>query len=123
MRIPEGWLRQFCDPPIDTLALAERLTMGGLEVESVDPAAPPFTAVVVARVLEVVPHPNAERLTLCRVDVGAAEPVQVVCGAPNVAAGLRVPCALSGAQLPGGIAIGAAEVRGVRSAGMLCSAR
>ncbi|MBV8210266.1 MAG: phenylalanine--tRNA ligase subunit beta [Burkholderiaceae bacterium] len=123
MRIPEGWLRQFCDPPIDTLALAERLTMGGLEVESVDPAAPPFTAVVVARVLEVVPHPNAERLTLCRVDVGAAEPVQVVCGAPNVAAGLRVPCALPGAQLPGGIAIGAAEVRGVRSAGMLCSAR
>jgi len=123
MRIPERWLRQFCDPPIDTHALAERLTMGGLEVESVEAAAPPFAGVVVARVLEVVPHPNAERLTLCRVDVGAAEPVQIVCGAPNVAAGLRVPCALPGAQLPGGMAIRAADVRGVRSAGMLCSAR
>ena len=123
MRIPEQWLRQFCDPPIDTQALAERLTMGGLEVESIEPVAAPFSGVVVAHVLQVEPHPNADRLKVCRVDVGAGEPAQIVCGAPNVAVGLRVPCALPGAVLPGGAAIGATAVRGIDSAGMLCSAR
>jgi phenylalanyl-tRNA synthetase beta chain len=123
MKIPEGWLRQFCDPPIDTRALAERLTMGGLEVEAIEPVAAPFTDVVVAQVLDVAPHPNADRLTVCRVDIGTAEPAQIVCGAPNVAVGLRVPCALPGATLPGGVKIAASTVRGVTSAGMLCSAR
>jgi phenylalanyl-tRNA synthetase beta chain len=123
VKIPEQWLRQFCDPPIDTRELAERLTMGGLEVESVEPAAPEFSGVVVARVLEVAPHPNADRLKLCRVDVGAGEPAQIVCGAPNVAADQRVPCALPGAVLPGDVSISATTVRGVASAGMLCSAR
>jgi len=123
VKIPEQWLRQFCDPPIDTQALAERLTMGGLEVEAIEPVAPPFSGVVVAQVLEVAPHPKADRLQVCRVDAGGAEPAQIVCGAPNVAAGQRVPCALPGALLPGGVSIGTAAVRGVASAGMLCSAR
>src|SRR6267378_172590 len=123
MKIPEGWLRQFCDPPIDTRSLADRLTMGGLEVEAIEPVAAPFSGVVVARVLQVAPHPNADRLKLCQVDVGAREPLQIVCGAPNVAPEQRVPCALVGAVLPGNVSIGATAVRGVPSAGMLCSAR
>ncbi|HEX4596726.1 MAG TPA: phenylalanine--tRNA ligase subunit beta, partial [Burkholderiaceae bacterium] len=123
MKIPEGWLREFCDPPIDTRALADRLTMGGLEVEAVEAVAAPFSDVVVAQVLQVGPHPNSDHLTVCRVDVGSSEPVQIVCGAPNVAAGQRVPCALPGAVLPGDRKIGTATLRGVASAGMLCSAR
>jgi phenylalanyl-tRNA synthetase beta chain len=123
VRIPESWLRQFCDPPIGTEELAERLTMGGLEVESIEPVAPPFSGVVVARVASVGPHPNADRLKLCEVDVGAGVTARIVCGAPNVAAGQLVPCALPGAELPGGVSIGATTVRGVASAGMLCSAR
>jgi phenylalanyl-tRNA synthetase beta chain len=123
VRIPEQWLRQFCDPPLDTQTLAERLTMGGLEVEAVEPVAPPFSGVVVGRVLQVSPHPNADRLTLCEVDVGAAAPIRIVCGAPNVEPGLLVPCALPGAVLPGGVSISATSVRGVPSNGMLCSAR
>ncbi|HEY4037504.1 MAG TPA: phenylalanine--tRNA ligase subunit beta, partial [Burkholderiaceae bacterium] len=123
MKIPEGWLREFCDPPIDTRALADRLTMGGLEVEAVEAVAAPFSDVVVAQVLQVGPHPNSDHLTVCRVDIGSSEPVQIVCGAPNVAAGQRVPCALPGAVLPGDRKIGTATLRGVPSAGMLCSAR
>src|SRR5512143_3271759 len=99
MRISESWLRSFVDPPIDTAALAERLTMAGLEVEGNEPAAPPFTGVVVARILAVAPHPNADRLRLCTVDAGGA-PLAIVCGAPNAAAGMTVPCALEGAKLP-----------------------
>jgi phenylalanyl-tRNA synthetase beta chain len=123
VKIPEQWLRQFCDPPMDTQSLAERLTMGGLEVEAIEPVAPPFLGVVVARVLQVAPHPNADKLQVCRVDVGDGEPVQIVCGAPNVAPELRVPCALPGAKLPGAVSIGKATMRGVESMGMLCSAR
>lgn len=123
MRVPEGWLRQFCDPPMGTEALADRLTMGGLEVEAIEAVAPPFSGVVVASVLSVEPHPKADRLKLCRVDTGRGEPVQIVCGAPNVESGLRVPCALPGAALPGGTSIAVTAVRGVTSHGMLCSAR
>ena len=122
MRIPEGWLRQYCDPPIDTRSLADRLTMGGLEVEAIEAVAPAFSDVVIARVLQVAAHPNADHLTVCRVDVGAREPLQIVCGAPNVAVDQRVPCALPGAVLPGDIKIGTRTMRGVASAGMLCSA-
>ncbi len=122
MRVSEAWLRTFVDPPIDTAALAERLTMSGLEVEGNEPAAPPFEGVVVARILAVAPHPNADRLRLCTVDAGGA-PLAIVCGAPNAAAGMTVPCALEGAKLPGGLAIRRAAVRGVESQGMLCSAK
>ncbi|TMG71425.1 MAG: phenylalanine--tRNA ligase subunit beta, partial [Betaproteobacteria bacterium] len=96
--------------------------MGGLDVESVEPVAPPFDKVVVGRVLEVAEHPNADRLSLCKVDVGGGAPLAIVCGAPNVIAGMKVPVALVGARLPG-VEITQAKVRGVESNGMLCSAK
>ena len=128
MQFPESWLRAFCNPDLDTLQIAERLTMAGLEVESIAPVAPPFSGVVVGAILSVEPHPNADRLRVCRVDVGRGEPLQIVCGAPNARAGIRVPCALTGAELPPGehgqpLTIGVGKLRGVDSYGMLCSAR
>src|SRR5664279_5531605 len=131
MQFPESWLREFCDPPISTAELAERLTMAGLEVENLRPAAPPFHGVVVAEVLSVAPHPNADRLRVCRVDVGGGETLEIVCGAPNVRAGIKVPCARVGAELPPATQGEGAEpfrieigrIRGVESRGMLCSAR
>jgi phenylalanyl-tRNA synthetase beta chain len=122
MKFPESWLRSFCDPPLSTEALADRLTMIGLEVEEVGSAAPPFSSVVVGRVLSVERHPAADKLSVCVVDDGSGTRT-IVCGAPNVAPGLRVPCALPGAVLPGGLAISPVTMRGVRSEGMLCSAR
>ena len=103
--------------------LAHLLTMAGLEVETLEPVAPPFSKVVVGEVLEVASHPNADRLSLCKVDVGGARPLAIVCGAPNVAAGMSVPCALVGARAARRTRDQAAEVRGVDSQGMLCSAR
>ncbi len=130
MQFPESWLREFCDPPIGTAELAEKLTMAGLEVENLRKVAPPFHGVVVAKVLSVAPHPNADRLRLCEVDVGAAETLAIVCGAPNVRAGMKVPCALVGAELPPAkegatepFKIEVGKIRGVESRGMLCSAR
>lgn len=121
MQFSEKWLRSFVDPEIDTAALSHLLTMAGLEVEELDPAAAAFTGVVVAEVLSVAPHPDADRLRVCQVNAGG-EPLQIVCGAPNVAAGMKVPCAIVGAKLPG-IDIKRAKLRGVESSGMLCSAR
>ena len=123
MRFSERWLRTLVDPPIDGAELAHRLTMAGLEVEERTSAAPPFSGVVVARVLEVGRHPNADRLTVCSVDAGKGKPLTIVCGAPNVAAGMSAPCALIGAQLPEGLAIKPLAMRGVASEGMLCSAK
>jgi len=130
MQFPESWLREFCDPPIGTAELAEKLTMAGLEVENLRPVAPPFRGVVVAKVLSVAPHPNADRLRVCEVDVGAAETLSIVCGAPNVRAGMKAPCALVGAELPPAkegasepFRIEVGKIRGVESRGMLCSAR
>jgi phenylalanyl-tRNA synthetase beta chain len=123
MQFSEQWLRQYADPAMDSDELAHRLTMGGLEVEESVPVAPPFTGVVVAHVLAVARHPNADKLTVCEVDAGTGARLSIVCGAPNVAAGLRVPCALEGAELPGGLRIRRTTMRGVESQGMLCSAR
>jgi phenylalanyl-tRNA synthetase beta chain len=129
MQFPESWLREFCDPPISTAELAQRLTMAGLEVEAMRPAAPPFHGVVVAEVLAVEPHPNADRLRVCRVDAGSGETLGIVCGAPNVRAGIKVPLARIGAELPpaqeggGAFRIEVGTIRGVESRGMLCSAR
>ena len=129
MQFPESWLREFCNPPLTTAELAETLTMAGLEVEELRPVAPPFSKIVVAQVLALEKHPNADRLNVCQVDAGTGAPLQIVCGAPNVAVGLKVPCALVGAELPpaeeGGapFAIKLGKLRGVESAGMLCSAR
>ena len=122
MKFSEHWLRTLADPPIGGDALADALTMAGIEVEGRAPVAPPFSGVVVGKVLSVERHPNADRLTVCRVDVGQDAPVSVVCGAPNVAAGVLAPLARVGAVLPAGLTIRQAAMRGVESQGMLCSA-
>ncbi|MGA2551829.1 MAG: phenylalanine--tRNA ligase subunit beta [Burkholderiaceae bacterium] len=129
MQFSEHWLRSFVDPPLTTDELAHLLTMGGLEVEDIHAVAPAFTGIVVGLVREVAKHPNADRLTVCTVDTGTDRDLQIVCGAPNVRSGIKVPCALVGARLPppqaGGEAfeIKLAQMRGVESQGMLCSAR
>lgn len=130
MQFPESWLREFCNPPITSEQLADLLTMSGMEVEDARPAAPPFTKVVVGEVLAVERHPNADRLTVCQVNAGTGEMLNIVCGAPNVRAGIKVPCALVGAELPSSeegsdkpFQIKLDKLRGVESQGMLCSAR
>ncbi len=128
MQFPESWLREFCNPPLCTQSLADTLTMGGLEVEDLRPVAPPFTQIVVGEIKEAAQHPNADRLRVCQVDVGQGALLNIVCGAPNARAGIRVPCALVGAQLPPGddgkpFEIKLGQLRGVESQGMLCSAR
>ena len=100
MKFSESWLRTLVSPELSSEALSHLLTMAGLEVEELDPVAPQFNDVVVAHVLEVTKHPDADRLNVCKVDTGRGEPTIIVCGAPNVAVGLRVPCALPGARLP-----------------------
>ena len=131
MQFPESWLREFCDPPLDTAQLAELLTMSGMEVEELRAVAPPFGGVVVGEVLSVARHPDADRLNVCQVNVGHGEPLNIVCGAPNVRVGIRVPCAMVGAELPPAdpkvseepFRIKLGRLRGVESQGMLCSAR
>ena len=131
MQFPESWLREFCNPPLDTQALANLLTMSGMEVEELRPVAPPFSGVVVAEIVEAEQHPNADRLRVCRVDAGPHSkdgPLQIVCGAPNARVGIKVPLALVGASLPPGedgkpFEIKTGKLRGVESFGMLCSAR
>jgi phenylalanyl-tRNA synthetase beta chain len=123
MKFSESWLRSLVDTQLSSEELSHLLTMAGLEVEGLEPVAPQFNDVVVARVLEVVKHPDADRLNVCKVDTGRGEATTIVCGAPNVAVGLRVPCALPGAKLPGDFTIKIAKVRGIESSGMLCSAK
>jgi phenylalanyl-tRNA synthetase beta chain len=123
MKFSELWLRTLCNPPLSTESLCDKLTMSGLEVEETTRAAPPFSHVVVARIEQVVPHPDADRLRVCIVDTGGGEKLQIVCGAPNAVAGMMAPCALEGATLPGGLIIKRANMRGVESRGMLCSAK
>ena len=128
MQFPESWLRSFCNPALNTQELAELLTMSGLEVEELRPAAPPFHGIVVAEILTAEQHPNADKLRVCTVNAGGPEPLQIVCGAPNARAGIKVPLATIGAELPPGedgqpFKIGKGKLRGVESFGMLCSAR
>ena len=128
MQFPESWLREFCNPPLSTAQLAETLTMAGLEVEELKPVAPPFTNIVVGEIREATQHPNADRLRVCKVDVGAGALLDIVCGAPNARVGIKIPCALVGAELPAGedgkpFLIKVGQLRGVESQGMLCSAR
>ena len=131
MQFPESWLRSFCNPDLNTQQLADLLTMAGLEVEELQPVAPPFTGVVVALVVEVAKHPDADRLNVCKVDAGTGEVLQIVCGAPNVRPGIKVPCATVGAELPPSadskdgkpFVIKKGKLRGVESHGMLCSAK
>ena len=130
MQFSESWLRQFVNPSITTQELEHLMTMSGLEVEESRPVAPPFHSVVVAEILEAVQHPDADRLRVCKVSVGSLSdtPLQIVCGAPNARVGIKIPCAMVGAELPPGedgksfkIKIG--KLRGVESFGMLCSGR
>ncbi len=128
MQFPESWLREFCNPSLTTQQLADTLTMAGLEVEELEPVAPPFTKIVVGEIKEAVQHPNADRLRVCQVDVGQGALLNIVCGAPNARVGIRVPCALVGAELPPGedgkpFVIKVGKLRGVESQGMLCSAK
>lgn len=128
MQFPESWLRTFCNPNLSTQQLADTLTMAGLEVEDLKPVAPPFSKVVVGEIVEVVQHPNADRLRVCTVNVGTQTPLSIVCGAPNARVGLRIPCALVGATLPPSadgkpFVIKLGMLRGVESQGMLCSAQ
>ena len=122
MKFSENWLREWVDPPVSTDELVVQLTMAGLEVDGVEPAAPEFSGVVVGEVLDVQPHPDADKLRVCHVAAGG-EPLQIVCGAPNVRMGMKVPTALVGARLPGDLSIKQTRLRGVASSGMLCSAR
>src|SRR5574343_303000 len=128
MQFPESWLREFCNPPLSTQELADALTMAGLEVEELQPVAPPFTKIVIGEIKDAQQHPNADRLRVCQVDVGQGELLNIVCGAPNARVGIRVPCALVGAELPPGedgkpFLIKVGKLRGLESQGMLCSAR
>ncbi len=120
MKISESWLREWVNPAIDTQALVAQLTMAGLEVDAVEPVAGDFTGVVVGEILSVAPHPNADKLRVCQV-AGNGEPLQVVCGAPNARAGIKVPFAVVGARLPGDFTIKKAKLRDVESFGMLCA--
>lgn len=121
MKISETWLRSYVNPPLDTAALVAQITMAGLEVDSVEPAAAVFSGVVVAEVLAMEQHPDADRLRVCQVNVGEPEPLQIVCGASNVRVGLKIPAALVGAVLPEDFKIKKSKLRGVESLGMLCS--
>ena len=129
MQFSESWLRQYVNPSLDSDALGHAMTMAGLEVEEQHSVAPAFTKIVVAQILSAERHPDADRLRVCKVDAGTGQELQIVCGAPNARAGIKIPCALVGAELPpaeaGGkpFMIKVGKLRGVESQGMLCSGR
>lgn len=122
MKISENWLRTWVNPAIDSDTLSDQLTMLGLEVDELAPVAKPFTGVVVGEVLTVEQHPDADRLRVTTVNIGSGEPLQIVCGAPNVRVGMKAPVATIGAVLPGDFKIKKGKLRGVESQGMLCGA-
>lgn len=120
MKFSEQWLREWCNPPIGVEDVVRTLNSLGLEVDSLQPVAPPFTGVVVAQIKTVEAHPGADRLRICRVDTGRAE-LQIVSGASNLYEGMKVPLAVAGSTLPNGVEIRQSKLRGVESFGMLCS--
>lgn len=120
MKFSEQWLRSWVNPQVSREELVARLSMVGLEVDAVTPVAGSFSGVIVGEVLETAQHPDADKLRVCQVSNGK-ETFQVVCGAPNVRPGLKIPFAMIGAQLPGDFKIKKAKLRGVESNGMLCS--
>ncbi len=129
MQFSESWLRQYVNPSLDSDALGHAMTMAGLEVEEQHSVAPAFTNIVIAQILSAEQHPDADRLRVCKVDAGTGQELQIVCGAPNARAGIKIPCALVGAELPSAEAGGkpflikVGKLRGVESQGMLCSGR
>ena len=122
MKISESWLRTWVNPAIDSETLTDQLTMLGLEVDELTPIAKPFTGVVVGEVLSIEQHPDADRLRVTTVNIGSGEPLQIVCGAPNVRVGMKAPVATIGAVLPGDFKIKKGKLRGIESQGMLCGA-
>jgi phenylalanyl-tRNA synthetase beta chain len=123
MKLSENWLREWVNPAATIQEIADRLVMGGLELEIEPAVTEPAVGVVVGRITKAERHPQADRLQVCEVDAGEGRLLQIVCGAPNARVGINVPCALVGAKLPGGLAITEAKLRGVESFGMLCSAK
>ncbi|MCW8194172.1 phenylalanine--tRNA ligase subunit beta [Proteobacteria bacterium 005FR1] len=121
MKISETWLREWVNPEVDTQTLVEQITMAGLEVDAIEPVAGTFSGVVVAEIASIEQHPDADKLRVCQVNADGGETLQVVCGAPNARAGIRVPFATVGAVLPGDFKIKKAKLRGVESNGMLCA--
>jgi phenylalanyl-tRNA synthetase beta chain len=122
MKIAESWLREWVDPGMETGALAERLTMAGHEVDAIEYEGRGIDEVIIAEVIEVARHPDADRLSVCQVNDGSGETLEIVCGAPNVVAGMKTPLAKPGVTLPNGVKLRKAKIRGVVSNGMLCSA-
>ena len=122
MQFSKNWLQEFFNKPIDTIDLDEVLTMSGLEVDDIQDLSNLSNLVVVAEIISIEKHPDADRLNVCQVNVGLGKPLQIVCGAPNARVGIKVPCALVGAKLAE-FEIKKAKLRGVESNGMLCSAK
>jgi len=123
MKLTLRWLQEFVPVKVSPAVLAEQLTLTGLEVEAITPVAPPFANVIVGSVLETARHPDAEKLAVCQVTTNGSDRLQIICGAPNVRAGLKVAVAMVGATLPNDVKIRRAKLRGLESFGMLCSAR
>jgi len=123
MKVPYSWLAEWVKVPWPAPELGSRLTMAGIELEALGAAAPSFTGVLIAQIVSAEPHPQADKLQVCRVSTGSGAPLQIVCGAGNARAGLKSALALVGAQLPGDLTIKAAKLRGVESQGMLVSAK
>jgi len=121
MKFSEKWLREWVNPPIDIEQLTDQLTFLGLEVEEFVSSKPVMSDVVLARVVDVLPHPDADRLRVCEVDNGTADLLQIVCGAPNVRAGMVTALANVGCPMPDGKKLKRSKLRGVESNGMLCS--
>jgi len=121
MKFSEQWLREWVNPDVDTKTLAAQLTMAGLEVDAIDPVAPEFEGVVVGEISSIEKHPDADKLRVCQVNIGATDQLTIVCGAANARQGLKAPLAIVGAKLPGGLKIKKGKLRGVESFGMLCS--
>ncbi len=122
MKIAESWLREWVNPELDTEALGHQLTMLGHEVDGLETEGAGLEYVVIAEVTAVSKHPDADKLSLCKVDDGSGELIDVVCGAPNVVQGMKTPFARPGVTLPNGMKLRQAKIRGVVSNGMLCSA-
>ena len=123
MKLSESWLREWVDPALTTDEIASKLTLCGIEVESITPVAENFSKVVIAQIMSVEKHPEADRLHVCQVNVGQPELLTIVCGGTNLKPLMKVPAALDGAILPNNIKITRSKIRGIVSNGMLCSGR
>ena len=124
MRVSYNWLKEYVELDLSPKELAEKMTMAGIEVDRIEYLADGISKVVVGQIVEIKPHPNADKLVVCIIDAGSyGHNLTVVTGAPNIKEGLKVPLALEGASLPGGMEINRVNFRGTVSQGMICSAQ